>query len=144
MVYNAHYRKLSKAENMPKPCTLQISRELLEHILQGARLLHPRENILLLRGKKKNETIQVTDLIIPPFASHGSSFSTFPFHMLPIDFSIIGTVHSHPSGNLRPSPADLNHFLGKVMMIVGYPYSSEANISAYRSTGETLLLDVTN
>jgi len=58
--------------------------------------------------------------------------------------SIIGTVHSHPSGNLRPSSADLNHFLGTVLMIVGFPYASESNASAYKSTGESMTLNVTN
>jgi hypothetical protein len=46
---------------------------------------------LLLRGKKKKDAIKVSDLVIPPLATHGNSFSSFPFHMLPIDFSIIGT-----------------------------------------------------
>ncbi|MCJ7698859.1 Mov34/MPN/PAD-1 family protein, partial [Candidatus Bathyarchaeota archaeon] len=87
-----------------KTSTLQVSRELLSTILEGARTLHPRENILLLRGKKNKDTIEVSDLIIPPLADHGNHFATFPLHMLPIDFSIVGTVHSHPSGNLRPSP----------------------------------------
>lgn len=128
---------------MSKPSTLLISQELLNTILQGARTLHPRENILLLRGKKKKDTIEVSDLIIPPLASHGRNFAAFPFHMLPIDFSIIGTVHSHPSGSLRPSPTDLNHFFGTVLMIIGFPYTNESNVSAYKSTGETLTLRVT-
>ena len=135
---------MNQPENMSKRSTLQISQELLNTILQGARILHPRENILLLRGKKKKDTIEVSDLVIPPFASHGNNFATFPFHMLPIDFSIIGTVHSHPSGNLRPSPTDLNHFLGTVLMIVGFPYANESDVSAYKSTGETLTLRVTS
>jgi proteasome lid subunit RPN8/RPN11 len=129
---------------MSKPLTLQISQELLNTILQGARILHPRENILLLRGKKKKDSVEVSDLIIPPFASHGGNFATFPFHMLPVDFSIIGTVHSHPSGSLRPSPTDLNHFFGTVLMIVGFPYTNESNVSAYKSTGETFMLRVTS
>jgi len=135
---------MNQPENMSQRSTLQISQELLNTILQGARIVHPRENILLLRGKKKKGTIEVSELVIPPFASHGSNYATFPFHMLPIDFSIIGTVHSHPSGNLRPSPTDLNHFLGTVLMIVGFPYANESNVSAYKSTGETITLHVTS
>ncbi len=98
---------------------------------------------MLLRGERKKETIQVNDTIIPPFASRGSNFSTFPFHMLPVDFSIIGTAHSHPSGNLKPSTVDLNHFLGTVLVIVGFPYTDEGDVRAYKSTGETMILRVT-
>jgi proteasome lid subunit RPN8/RPN11 len=127
-----------------KTSTLQVSRELLSTILEGARTLHPRENILLLRGKKNKDAIEVSDLIIPPLADHGSHFVTFPLHMLPIDFSIVGTVHSHPSGNLRPSPTDLNHFFGAVLMIVGFPYANENNVSVYKSNGEKLALHVTS
>jgi proteasome lid subunit RPN8/RPN11 len=129
---------------MPKPLIVQVSQELLNTILEGARTLHPRENILLLRGKKKKDTIEISELVIPPLAAHGSHFVTFASHMLPIDFSIIGTAHSHPSGQLRPSPADLNHFFGAVLMIVGFPYADENNVSVYRSDGEKLGLQVTD
>ena len=50
--------------------------------------------------------------------------------MLRVDFSIMGTVHSHPSGNLTPSVADLNHFFGKVFMIIGFPYVDVNNVAA--------------
>jgi proteasome lid subunit RPN8/RPN11 len=129
---------------MSKPSTVQVSRELLNTILEGARTLHPRENILLLRGKKKKDVIEISELIIPPLAAHGSHFATFASYMLPIDFSIIGTAHSHPSGDLRPSPMDLNHFFGAVLMIVGFPYADENNVSVYRSNGEKLGLHVTS
>jgi proteasome lid subunit RPN8/RPN11 len=61
------------------------------------------------RGKKETEKIIVTDLIIPPFITGGRRYSSFPVSMLPLDFSIIGSAHSHPSGSLRSSADDLNH-----------------------------------
>jgi proteasome lid subunit RPN8/RPN11 len=59
-----------------------------------------------------------------------------------MDFSIIGTVHSHPSGNIQPSSVDLNHLFGRILMIVGYPYADESCIAVYDSDGERLTLNV--
>ena len=46
--------------------------------------------------------------------------------MLPADFTVVGTVHSHPSGALRPSDADLALFRnwGRRHLIVGAPFES--------------------
>jgi proteasome lid subunit RPN8/RPN11 len=63
--------------------------------------------------------------------------------MLPMDFSIVGTVHSHPSGSLTPSDVDFNHFFGRILMIVGFPYADEQNVAVYNSHGEKLSLHVT-
>jgi proteasome lid subunit RPN8/RPN11 len=63
--------------------------------------------------------------------------------MLPMDFSIIGTVHSHPSGNLTPSVGDLNHFFGIVLMIVSFPYANEQNVAVYNRNGEKVILQLT-
>jgi proteasome lid subunit RPN8/RPN11 len=123
--------------------TVLVGRELLQAILEGARKLYPRETILLLRGKKAKDVITVSDLVVPPLATHGQGFASIRVHMLPMDFSIVGTVHSHPSGNLMPSPADLNHFFGVVLMIVGSPFTDERNVVAYDHNGKTLMLQVT-
>ena len=64
--------------------------------------------------------------------------------MLPMDFSIVGTVHSHPSGNINPSNVDINHFFGRVLMIVGFPFASEENVAVYDSKGEKLQFQVTD
>ncbi|MEM3704303.1 MAG: Mov34/MPN/PAD-1 family protein [Candidatus Bathyarchaeia archaeon] len=123
--------------------TVSISQTLMKAILENAKLLYPKESILLLRGEKSKDTIKITDLIVPPLATYGRGFANIPTHMLPMDFSIIGTVHSHPSGNLTPSPADLNHFWGKILMIVGFPFIDDMNIAVYNQEGEKLTLKVT-
>jgi proteasome lid subunit RPN8/RPN11 len=126
-----------------KGCTtVSISQTLMEAILENAKTLHPKETILLLRGEKTKDTVKITDLIVPPLATYGQGFASIPTHMLPIDFSIVGTMHSHPSGNLTPSPADLNHFWGKILMIVGFPFT-DRNIAVYNSEGEKLTLKIT-
>ncbi|MCK4424265.1 Mov34/MPN/PAD-1 family protein [Candidatus Bathyarchaeota archaeon] len=123
--------------------TVSISQELLEAIFESARRLYPRETILLLRGEKKKKSIKVSELVVPPLATYGRGFANVPLHMLPIDFSIIGTVHSHPSGTLTPSTADLNHVFGSTLMIVGFPFTDERNVAVYNHSGEKLTLQVT-
>lgn len=119
-----------------------ISEDLLKAVFEGARRLHPRETILLLRGNKNNDLIEISDLVVPPLATYGWGFANVPLHLLPIDFSIIGTAHSHPSGDLNPSTSDLNHFLGDILMIVGFPFSDERNIAVYNRSGEKLTLQI--
>jgi len=119
---------------------VSMSFELLDSIFEGARRLYPKEVFLLLRGKKVKDRISVTDLVVPPLAVYGYGFANLPFHMLPADFSIIGTVHSHPSGNVSPSNVDINHFYGRILMIVGYPFKDRQNVAVYDSKGQIVSL----
>ena len=128
---------------MGKNVVVSMSLELLEAILEGAKRLYPRETILLLRGKKTKDTICVEELVVPPLATYGDGFANIPLYMLPMDFSIVGTVHSHPSGNLTPSDVDFNHFFGRILMIVGFPFSGPEIAVVYNSRGERLQLQIT-
>jgi proteasome lid subunit RPN8/RPN11 len=119
-----------------------IKQAVVDSILSYAQMLHPREAILLLKGKVDKHRIVVYDTQIPPLATHGNTFSTFPLYMLPIDFSIVGVAHSHPSGALRPSVIDLNKFYGRIMVITAYPYRSEKNIAIFDREGKTLKYEV--
>ena len=96
---------------------------------------HPNEIIVLLRGSKEGDDIHVTDFLLPPFGSGGKGHASFPSHMLPIDFSIVGTAHSHPSGVLKPSTTDFHNFYGRIMMIIGPPYDA-LRVAAYHKSGE--------
>jgi len=128
---------------MENNLTVSVSAEVLNSIFEGAKRLYPKETFLLLRGNKSKNAIRVTDLVVPPLAVYGYGFANLPFHMLPMDFSVVGTVHSHPSGNIRPSSVDLNHFFGRILMIVGFPFVSAQNVAVYGSNGEKLQLHVT-
>ena len=127
---------------MVESVTVSLSAELLDAIFEGARRLYPKETILLLRGKKSKDSISVLELVVPPLATYGRGFANIPLHMLPMDFSIVGTVHSHPSGNLAPSDVDFNHFFGRILMIVGFPFAGEQNVAVYNSRGEKLPLHI--
>jgi proteasome lid subunit RPN8/RPN11 len=105
-----------------------VERSVVDSVLSYAQMCHPNESILLLKGKVDKKKIVVTEVQIPPLATHGSTFSGFPLSRLPIDFSVVGVAHSHPSGALRPSVTDLNMFYGRLMLIAAYPYRSEQNM----------------
>jgi proteasome lid subunit RPN8/RPN11 len=121
---------------------VHIDRRALNAMLHLAREQHPHEVILLLRGDVDGDGIRISEFLFPPFATSGSGFAGFPSHMLPIDFTIVGTAHSHPSGSWAPSTTDLNHFYSRIMMILAYPYREDA-AAAYNSRGEPLPLVVT-
>jgi proteasome lid subunit RPN8/RPN11 len=129
--------------HMATSTIVQVPQDLLDAIFEGAKRLYPKETFMLLRGKKSKDTIRVSDLVVPPLAVYGYGFANLPFHMLPMDFSVVGTVHSHPSGNINPSSVDLNHFFGRVLMIVGFPFASAQNVAVYDSKGERLPFQVT-
>jgi proteasome lid subunit RPN8/RPN11 len=119
-----------------------IKRSVVESILSYARGLHPRESVLLLKGKADKQGLTINEVQIPPFATHGRTFSGFPIYTLPIDFSFIGVAHSHPSGALRPSNVDLNRFYGRIMLITAYPYLSEKNMALFNREGKQLKYSV--
>ena len=121
---------------------VSIERQVIESVLDYAKACHPKEGILLLRGKSRKGKTIIEEVVIPPLSVRGSGFSNFPLHMLPIDFSIVGTMHSHPSGALRPSTTDLNHFYGRIMIIVAYPYRSEQDIIVLDGEGNNVNFEI--
>jgi len=114
-----------------------IDKKVFKAMQEFAKTNHPREIIVLLRGKREKDNIAITDWLLPPFGTGGNGFASFPTHMLPIDFTIMGTAHSHPSGRLTPSATDMNNFYGRVMMIIGPPYD-EPRGAAYYKSGEQI------
>ncbi len=128
---------------MAKSIIVHIPSNILDAIYAGAKELYPRESFLLLRGKKSKDIISITDLVLAPFAVHGEGFAHFNPYMFAGDFSLVGTVHSHPSGNISPSDTDLNYFFGRILMIVGYPYEGKRCIVAYDSNGNSVPIEIT-
>ena len=128
---------------MKAALTVHIPSNILDAVYAGAKELYPRESFLLLRGKKNKGIISITDLVLAPFAAHEEGAVHFNPYMFAGDFSIVGTVHSHPSGNNSPSDTDLNYFFGRILMIVGYPYEGKSCIAAYDSNGNKVPIEVT-
>jgi proteasome lid subunit RPN8/RPN11 len=121
-----------------------VNRSVVNSLLTYALMAYPRESILLLKGQIKPSKTMISEVVIPPHAVHGHGFANFPIHMLPIDHSIIGTAHSHPSGTLRPSVNDLNHYYGQITIIAAYPYQSHHDIAAFNRGGVIMKFDVVN
>jgi proteasome lid subunit RPN8/RPN11 len=122
---------------------VHIPSNILDAVYAGAKELYPRESFLLLRGKKSKGVITITDLVLAPFAVHREGEVHFNPYMFTGDYSLVGTVHSHPSGNISPSHVDLNYFFGRILMIVGYPYEGKGCVAAYDSIGDRVPVEVT-
>jgi proteasome lid subunit RPN8/RPN11 len=121
---------------------VRFEKSVADSILTYALNAYPKEGILLLRGKAEKDQILISDVIIPPLATHGHGFSGFPNIMLPMDFSVMGVSHSHPSGSLHPSTHDLNHFYGRIMVITAYPFQSYNDIGVFKRDGSRLIHEV--
>jgi proteasome lid subunit RPN8/RPN11 len=118
---------------------MKIKRSLLKMILAAARDAYPHEFIAMLAGKKD----VIDELIFLPFES-GEVSAIIHTNMLPLGMKIYGTVHSHPSTNLRPSAEDLRMFSkGKVHIIVGYPFD-EDSWECYDRNGNSISIEVMN
>jgi proteasome lid subunit RPN8/RPN11 len=78
-----------------------------------------------------------------PGTLQGRSSALVNLWMMPIDYSVVGSVHSHPSGNFSPSDEDRNFFrkFGSVHIITGRPYSMRT-WQAYDDDGEPVVLEV--
>ena len=124
------------------PLDWKIKHKCLELILECAKSTYPNEFGGLLRvDMERKDTI--IELVMLPGTVSGETHAIFKLHMLPIDFSIVGTVHSHPSYSARPSGADLQLFRkhGKVHIIAATPYDT-TSWKAYNQNGEELYLKV--
>ncbi len=117
-----------------------IRRDCLDSALACGRSSYPNEFGGLLRSE---EAGVITELLLLPGTTAGRRHANFLLYMLPADLSVVGTVHSHPSGALHPSDADLRLFRhwGSRHVIVGYPYSVGA-WRAYDGNGEETHLAV--
>lgn len=117
----------------------RIDRKTLKFILGASRSSHPHEFVGVLRAE--GDLVKEV-LLLPGTLSSGES-AVLMLHMLPIDSSACGTVHSHPSPNPLPSGEDLALFskFGYVHIVVASPYD-EHSWKAYNHRGEEIKLEV--
>jgi proteasome lid subunit RPN8/RPN11 len=118
----------------------RISKDTLEDICTAARNVYPDEFIALVGSGKQNEIID--EIVMLP-ATFGDRFAMLRIDLIPVDRSVMGSVHSHPSRNAFPSQADLSVFkkTGKMHLIIAYPFSFES-IRAFDNSGRELELEV--
>jgi proteasome lid subunit RPN8/RPN11 len=120
---------------------IKIEKALLTEILSFAKNRHPLESILLLRGEIRKENMLLTEYLFPPYGRGGIGSASFPVHVLPMDFSILGTAHSHPDGTLRLSITDLHNFYGRIMLLIASPYDI-GDVAVFDRTGKRLPLKI--
>jgi len=130
------FRRKQKREYVP--IHWKIKRDCLDLILECAKSEFPKEFGGLLRVDDTSKNT-ITELELLPGTISGGSQAIFKLHMLPIDFSVVGTVHSHPSGIPRPSKADLEFFdrFGKIHIIVASPFD-EYSWKSYSYSGNDI------
>ena len=131
-----------KQVDNPVSRSWQITKECLLFICESARSTFPKEFAGLLRVSDE-EKDTITEIMLLPGTISGDAHAIFQLHMRPIDFSLVGTIHSHPSGSPHPSDADLQLFrkYGKVHMIVAHPFT-ESSWNAYDADGEEIIMQI--
>ena len=117
-----------------------ILRRVLDSVLASGASSYPNEFGGVLRADPPGV---IGELLLLPGTTAGRRHANFQFYMLPADLTIVGTVHSHPSGALHPSDADLRLFRswGRRHLIVGAPFGPGA-WRAYDGNGEETHLRV--
>ena len=105
----------------------KIKNKTLGLIMECAKSNYPNEFGGFLRVDEKNKGI-ISELVLLPGTISGDSHAIFRMHMMPVDFNIVGTVHSHPSPFSNPSDADLHLFRkhGRIHIIAAQPYDNKS------------------
>lgn len=117
---------------------MKIAKDTLLFILEASKSSAPRE----FAGMLSATDDIITEVIIVPGTESSDESAVMQLFMLP-NISTIGTVHSHPSGNRKPSTADLELFdrKGKYHIIAGAPYD-KSSWTCYNNKGEPVRLEV--
>ncbi len=136
------FKKKNKTGRPNSKREWQITKRCLRLILESAKSTYPKEFGGLLRVDETTKQT-ITEVMLLPGTISGDSHAIFQLHMMPVDFSIVGTVHSHPLGVPRPSDADLELFRkhGRVHIIVATPYN-ETSWKAFDHTGDPIEMRV--
>jgi proteasome lid subunit RPN8/RPN11 len=117
----------------------KIEREVLETIIESAKAAHPNE----FAGALRAEGDTITAVLLVPGTVQGARHAVIRMNRLPVDRSVVGVVHSHPSKTARPSKEDLQLFgkHGHTHIIIHHPYD-ETTWRTWNHRGEPVQLDV--
>ena len=118
-----------------------IKKETLQLIMEASKENYPNEFAATLIAKKGI----IEEINLLPGTISGGTMAQLQMHMQPPDItlSVVGVVHSHPSGNVTPSGQDAQLFgkFGHTHIIVGMPYDL-ASWKAYDAFGRRIELEV--
>ncbi len=116
-----------------------IKQDIISLLLHMGADSHPNEFVALLL--ERDGFIDEVNML-PGTVVRNTSASLL-YDMMPLDTHVAGSAHSHPSGAIRPSAADLRFFprTGPYHLIIGYPYR-EHDWRCFTTDGESCHLDV--
>ena len=137
------FKGKEKKTNPNQPVkTWKITSECFSMISESAKSMFPKEFGGLLRCDDEKRDI-ITEIVLLPGTIAGDSHAIFRMHMKPFDLSLVGTVHSHPSGSYNPSDADIQLFrkYGKIHIIIASPYTTES-WHGYDQKGEPVTVHI--
>jgi len=117
-----------------------IRKNTLKMILEASRDTYPNEFGAILRV---DDDGVIAELLLLPGTVQGTHSALFQLHMLPPDFNVVGTMHSHPSGVCYPSDADKHLWskFGGVHIICGSPYGPK-DWRAFDNQGREISMEV--
>ncbi|MBC7121205.1 MAG: Mov34/MPN/PAD-1 family protein [Candidatus Methanosuratus sp.] len=116
---------------MKRKQVLGIARDTLRFILEASRSSAPSEFAGLLQADDEI----ITEVLILPGTESSRMSALVRLYMLP-NMQVAGSVHSHPSGVLRPSEPDILFFsrTGDYHIIVGPPFDEKSWV-CYNAAG---------
>jgi proteasome lid subunit RPN8/RPN11 len=125
------------------PIQWRITKKCLDLIFESSKSNYPQEFGALLRVDRVNKNT-IIEVVLLPGTISGDSHAIFHLHMLPVDYSVVGTVHSHPSSIARPSNADLDLFghFGRIHIIVGVSPFGGVSWRAYDYMGREVSIEI--
>ena len=117
---------------------MKIARDTLNFILEVCKSSYPKE----FAGMLSATGDVITDVVVVPGTESTDESAVMQLFMLP-NIRTVGSVHSHPTGNTRPSAADLELFesKGSVHIIVGAPYTI-TTWTSYDKEGKPVKLEI--
>jgi proteasome lid subunit RPN8/RPN11 len=120
---------------------IHITRSTVLAILDLSREVAPKEFSAFIEGKVRKDILLLDGLLYQPYVA--SPDSAWVHVNLPLTSGAKASVHSHPSGSIRPSAADLHFFSkhGAVHFIVGAPFLA-GTMACYDKEGHRLDFEI--
>jgi len=117
---------------MKKRAICGIARDTLQFILEASRSSYPAEFAGLLQAEGE----VITEVLILPGTESSRMSALIRLYMLP-NMQVVGSAHSHPSADLKPSGPDVQFFsrTGDHHIIVGPPFDLNS-WTCYNAAGE--------
>jgi len=118
----------------------KIKKNVLDSILAFSKSFYPNEFSALLFCDLDTHVIK--DIYFLPGTCSNDHSAYLRLDLAPISLSLVGSIHSHPTGKGKPSLADLNFFSSKDINIITYfPFCLDC-YECYNSKGEKISLEI--